>query len=478
MKKKGIVLASLIAGICLSVMFGERAAADEVAVDTIVELQDAVKNAPKNRRVTLSNSFPTDISATIGLVESAYEVEVDGGGKTLQSTAVKQLFTYTGGTGSTASSLTLKNFTFEGLGNNTRALTVSGYKGEFILENTIVNNFRGYDDGSAFYTSGNTTLQNCTFSNNVNNASGYSGGAIACKGYSANFKAYNSKFIGNQTMQAGTGNVGGEGGAIYFLQPSASAKFTFKNNYFEGNKSVEDVSGGGKAKLADGGAIAFFNTGTDILFEGNSFVGNVAGDDGGAILIQTNDNIASAATFINNTFYQNKALGQDTSLNNGGAIQIYANGGITEGRRAAVDYINNSFVENEAAYDGGAIGSSGYITNLSAGRYANNLFVGNKAKTASKNNIADGTVAGAGNLESNLGYDNGTATSVTMENVFGTAPVGLVENYNKIKAGTSSDAIILPTVPIAPEKLADDQVENLRNVAEDQRGLPRQILVL
>lgn len=475
MKKKGIVLASLIAGICLSVMFGERAAADEVAVDTIVELQDAVKNAPENRRVTLSNSFPTDISATIGLVESAYEVEVDGGGKTLQSTAVKQLFTYTGGTGSTASSLTLKNFTFEGLGNNTRALTVSGYKGEFILENTIVNNFRGYDDGSAFYTSGNTTLQNCTFSNNVNNASGYSGGAIACKGYSANFKAYNSKFIGNQTMQAGTGNVGGEGGAIYFFQPSASAKFTFKNNYFEGNKSVEDVSGGGKAKLADGGAIAFFNTvtGTDILFEGNSFVGNVAGDDGGAILIQTNDNIASAATFINNTFYQNKALGQDTSLNNGGAIQIYANGGITEGRRAAVDYINNSFVENEAAYDGGAIGSSGYITNLSAGRYANNLFVGNKAKTASKNNIADGTVAGAGNLESNLGYDNGTATSVTMENVFGTAPVGLVENYNKIKAGTSSDAIILPTVPIAPEKLADDQVENLRNVAEDQRGLPR-----
>lgn len=82
-------------------------------------------------------------------------------------------------------------------------------------------------------------------------------------------------------------------------------------------------------------------------------------------------------------------------------------------------------------------------------------------------------MAGAGNLESNLGYDNGTATSVTMENVFGTAPVGLVENYNKIKAGTSSDAIILPTVPIAPEKLADDQVENLRNVAEDQRGLPR-----
>lgn len=454
---------------------GQTAFADEVAVDTIAELQDAVKNAPENRRVTLSGAFPTDLSATIGLAESPYQVEVDGEGKTIQSSAGKQLFSYGGGTGTASSTLTLKNFNLQGLGNNARALSVSGYKGEFILENIVVNNFRGYDDGSAFYTAGNTTINNSTFSNNVNNASGYSGGAIASKGYSANFKVSNSKFIANETLQAGTGNVGGEGGAIYFFQPSASAKFTFKNNYFEGNKSVENVSGGGKAKLADGGAIAFFNTvnGTDILFAGNSFVGNVAGDDGGAILIQTNDNISSAATFINNTFYQNKALGQDLSANNGGAIQIYANGGITEGRRAAVDYINNSFVENVAVYDGGAIGSSGYGLNYSAGRYANNLFAGNKSRTASKKNIADGRVDGAGNLESNLGYDNGTATSVTMEDVFGTAPVGLVDNYNKIKAGTSSDAIILPTVPIAPEKLADDQVENLRAVNEDQRGLPR-----
>ncbi|MFS0970658.1 MucBP domain-containing protein [Enterococcus avium] len=444
-KDKWIVLFGFVLSIFLLGAAGQTVSADEVTVNTVADLQDAVKNAPENRKVTLGGSFPTDIGATIALVESPYQVEVDGAGITLQSTTSKQLFSYGGGTGTAASSLTLKNFTLEGLGNNTRALAVSGYKGEFILENTIVNNFHGYDDGGAFYTSGNTTLKNSTFSNNVNNASGYSGGAIASKGYSANFKAYNSKFIANETKQVGTGNVGGEGGAIYFFQPSASAKFTFKNNYFEGNKSVEDVSGGGSKKLADGGAI----------------------------LIQTNANISSAATFRNNTFYQNKALGQDVSANNGGAIQIYANGGIMEGRRAVVDYINNSFVENEAVYDGGAIGSSGYVTNLSAGRYANNLFAGNKSRTASKNNIADSNVTGAGNIESNLGYDNGTVTSVTMENVFGTAPVGLVDNYNKITAGTSGDAIIVPTVPIAPEKLADDQVENLREVNEDQRGLPR-----
>ncbi|MBO0452837.1 MucBP domain-containing protein [Candidatus Enterococcus murrayae] len=474
-KNKWIFLIGFAMSIFLLGAAGQTVSADEITVDTIVGLQDAVKNAPENRTVLLGGSFPTDIGATIALAESPYQVEIDGGGVTLQSTTGKQLFSYGAGSGTASSALTLKNFNLQGLGNNARALSVSGYKGEFILENTVVNNFRGYDDGSAFYTSGNTTLKSCTFSNNVNNASGYSGGAIACKGYSANFKTYNTKFIANETLQAGTGNVGGEGGAIYFFQPSASAKFTFKNNYFAGNKSVENVSGGGKAKLADGGAIAFFNTvnGTDILFDGNSFVGNIAGDDGGAILIQTNDNISSAATFVNNTFYQNKALGQDLSANNGGAIQIYANGGITEGRRAAVDYINNSFVENTAVYDGGAIGSSGYGLNYSAGRYANNLFAGNKARSATKSNIADGKVDGTGNLESNLGYDNGTATTVTMADVFGSVPVGLVDNYNKIKAGTSSDAIILPTVPIAPEKLADDQVENLRAVNEDQRGLPR-----
>lgn len=453
----------------------QKAFADEVNVTTIEDLQDAVNNAPGDRTVTLDNSFPTDIDTTITLKESPYQVAVNGNGLTLQSTTGKQLFSYGGGTGTTGSALTLKNMNLEGLGNNARALTVSGYKGAFILENTKVNNFQSYDDGGAFYTAGHTQLVNCTFSNNKNTGSGYSGGAIASKGYSANFSAQNCQFLNNETTYAGTGNVGGEGGAIYFFQPSSAATFNFTNNYFEGNKSVETITSG-KAKLADGGAIAFFNTvaGTQILFDGNSFVRNIAGDDGGAILIQTNDNIDSGVLFKNNTFYQNKALGQDFSGNSGGAIQIYANGGITQGRKTAIDYVNNSFVENEAVYDGGAIGSSGYGLNYSAGRYANNLFAGNTSRTASKNNIADSTaVAGTGDLETNVGYDNGTASTTTMTDVFGTAPVGLVDNYNQITAGTASDAIILPTVPIAPEKVADDKVNNLRDVLMDQRDLPR-----
>lgn len=477
MKRKHLaVLFGLLFSLVVYGTTAEKVSADEITVNTIEELQDAVKNAPEDRKISVGNLFPTDITATINLVESPYQIEVDGNGRTLTSTG-KELFSYNGGSGTASSVLKLKNFDLQGVGKSARALTISGYKGEFILENTKVDDFHSSNDGSAFYTSGNTTLQNCTFSNNTNNASGYSGGAIASKGYSATFKAYNTKFITNQTLQAGTGAVGGEGGAIYFFQPSATSKFIFKNNYFEGNKAVETITGSGQAKLADGGAIAFFNTvtGTDILFDGNTFVKNIAGDDGGAILIQTNDTIDSAATFKNNTFYQNKALGQDLSANSGGAIQIYANGSPFQGRKAVVDYINNSFIENEATYDGGAIGSSGYITNVSAGRYSNNLFVGNKSRTASRNNIADSSIAGAGNIESNVGYDNGKLSSVTMADVFGTAPVSLVDNYNNIKAGTKSDEIILPTIPIAPEKLADDKVENLRDVNEDQRGMPRSV---
>ncbi|WP_207702169.1 MucBP domain-containing protein [Candidatus Enterococcus ferrettii] len=475
MKKRINVLAGLGLLLLSLGLAGQKAFADEVAVNTVADLQDAVNNAPSDRTVTLDSTFPTDIDATIALKESPYQVVVNGNGLTLQSTTGKQLFSYGGGTGTANSALTIRNLNLEGLGNSVRALTISGYKGEFVLENSKVNNFQSYDDGGAFYTAGNTSLVNCTFSNNKNTGSGYSGGAIASKGYSANFSASNCQFLNNETTFAGTGNVGGEGGAIYFFQPSSTATFNFTNNYFEGNKSVETITSG-KAKLADGGAIAFFNTvtGTQILFDSNSFVRNIAGDDGGAILIQTNDNIDSGVLFKNNTFYQNKALGQDFSGNSGGAIQIYANGAITQGRKSAIDYVNNSFVENEAVYDGGAIGSSGYGLNYSAGRYANNLFVGNKSRTASRNNIADSTaIAGTGDLETNIGYDNGKTSTTTMTDVFGTAPVGLVDNYNKITAGTNSDAIILPTVPIAPEKAADDQVDNLRDILVDQRDLPR-----
>ena len=475
MKKNWHLLVGSLLGICLFGGLKETVLADEITVNTVVELEEGVKNASEDRTIFLGEYFPDDLVATIALVESPYHVTIDGQNAVLQSSSGKQLMTYKGGTGTTDSSLTLKNIDLEGRGNNVRALTVEGYKGKFVLDNVKVNNFQSSDDGGAFYTSGHTVLKNSTFSNNKSTASGYSGGAIASKGFAATLEVTNSRFKGNETLYAGTGNVGGEGGAFYFYQPSAAAQFIFKNNYFEENKAVETINSG-SAKLADGGAVALFNVvqGTNVLFEGNTFRKNIAGDDGGAILIQTNSNISSGIQFKNNTFFQNKALGKDYSANSGGAIQIYANGSPLDGRTAAVDYVNNSFIENEAAYDGGAVGSSGYLTNRSAGRYANNLFVGNKARNANKNNIADATIAETGNLETNIGYDNGVTSNVTMADVFGSMNIDLVDNYNQLTAGTTDEKVIIPTIPIVPEKVADNQVNNLRDVVVDQRNLSRE----
>lgn len=476
MKRKWHLLLGSLMGVLLFGGLEEAVAADEITVNTVEELQESVKTASESRTIYLGDNFSYDIDTTIALTETGHDITIDGHNAVLQSSSGKQLFTYSGGTGTVDSSLTLKNMDLEGLGNTVRAMTVGGYKGKFILDDVKVNNFQSFDDGGALYTSGNTVLKNSTFSNNKNTGSGYSGGAIASKGFGATLEVTNSRFIGNETLQAGTGNVGGEGGAFYFFQPSTTAQFIFKNNYFEANKAVENITSG-SAKLADGGAVAFFNVveGTNILFEGNTFRKNIAGDDGGAVLIQTNSNINSGIQFNNNTFYQNQALGKDYSTNSGGAVQIYANGGILEGRKAVIDYVNNSFVENEAVYDGGAIGSSGYVTNTSAGRYANNLFVGNKARNANKNNVADATISGAGNLETNIGYDNGTMSDITMTDVFGSMKIDLVDNYNQITAGTTADKIVIPTIPIVPEKAADNQVKNLRDVSVDQRNFSREI---
>ncbi|GAB2026798.1 MucBP domain-containing protein [Lactovum odontotermitis] len=472
---------------CLSLIFGlfllenlsTKASADELTVTTAADLQSAVNTAGGDRTIILGAGFPADITATIVLNERPHVIVIDGQGLTLQPNGTGKILTLNSSAGTSTSSLTIKNLNFDGLGGNAQAISTSwGLRGTFILNNVRINDFHSSADGGAMNVMGNTTLQNCTFINNSCTGGGYSGGAVAGSFYGGHLIVKNCKFINNQNMYVGSGPSGGEGGALWFYNPSSAAVFDFTNNYFEGNKAAETINSGGKAKLADGGAVAFFNIvqGTNISFNGNTFYNNIAGDDGGAILIQTNDNITSGVLLQNNTFYQNRALGQDFSGNSGGAIQIYANGSPGQGRKAAIDYINNTFVENSAVYDGGAIGSSGYITNASAGRYANNLFAGNTSRTAGRNNIADATassVAGSGNLETNIGYDNGTASTVTMADVFGVAPVSLVGNYNGITAGTTSDAVIIPTVPIAPEKLADDKVSNLRDVNADAREFPR-----
>ncbi|MDO1604430.1 hypothetical protein Q2T76_00005, partial [Lactobacillus sp. YT155] len=443
-----------------------------ISVSTPAELAAAVSAATSDTTITLSSSFPTSIPATTELkTTSTAKVTIDGGNKTLTPGGDFIMFNlriFTGG------SLTFQNINFDDSANlsNARALTVLDNTGTLNVDNAKFSNFSSYDDGAAIYFFGNTNITNSTFEGNSVFGPGYSGGALASKSTFGSFKLSNSRFIGNHTDALGT-TVGGEGGAVYMFSPKAGASIEMTNNYFEGNTAVKDATGG-NVKLADGGAVALFNVveGNNINISGNTFNKNIAADDGGAMLIQTNSTITGGINVANNTFVGNEAYGRDLSVNSGGAIQLYANGALTAKQTALVNFTNNTFVGNTAKYDGGAIGGFGYGLNYSAGAYKGNIFVNN---TAQKNNVADRTtnVPGAGDLGNNIGYDNGTANTVDPVTVFGQFAPALVPNYSGIKAGTSKDAQVIPSIPVVPAKDADNKMTDVLTSVSDQRSFGR-----
>lgn len=56
-KDKWIVLFGFVLSIFLLGAAGQTVSADEVTVNTVADLQDAVKNAPENRKLHLAEAF-------------------------------------------------------------------------------------------------------------------------------------------------------------------------------------------------------------------------------------------------------------------------------------------------------------------------------------------------------------------------------------------------------------------------------------
>lgn len=474
MKKK--ILTSIIGTISIFSLNVNKVNADTVTADTETELVNFVNTAFEDRTILLSENFPQNILSTIELKETTdYSITIDGQNKVLTSSTANPIISYNSGGSINPGYLKIENMDFEGNGANVRAFNVGGYKGTFELNNVSVNNFHAGDDGGAMYMGGNTVIINSTFSNNTSNASGYSGGAIGSKGFSGSLVIENSIFENNETLALGTGPVGGEGGAIYVYSPTATASFSFKNNIFDSNNAVKNASVG-KTTLADGGAIALFNVlpGMKIDFDENTFMNNVAGDNGGAILIQTNDSISTGISFKNNTFYKNISQGTTAGTASGGAIQIYSNGGMSTSRVAKVDFINNSFVDNEAKYTGGAIGLAGVaIFNGSSGNFKNNLFAGNiSSMSTDKDNDAVATSGFSSSIQK-LGYEIGLNDGTTKQDIVGKLPIKLIDNYNEKKAGSKKTQRTIPTIPILPEGKADSIVTSDDTSTNDQRGIIR-----
>ncbi len=435
-------------------------------VNTTAELNNAIKNASNGDTIALSDTFT---AGDVTLVSPNVNVSIDGQNKSIGSGTIT---INNGGTGS----LTFSNLKFESV--TKRPIEIYSTTGQVLLDNIHFDSIAlQMYDGAAIYLTGyaNVTIKNCTFTNNSIGASGYSGGAIGSKNFSGTLNLHNSTFINNKTLLAGTGALGGEGGAIFFNTITTGSIINITDCYFNGNQAVKDVSSGQK-KLADGGAIALFNIvqGATLNIEGTTFYKNIAGDDGGAILIQTNSSVASGMTLKNNTFYQNVSQGLDLTIENGGAIQLYANGGMFDGRKALIDFESNSFVSNVSNQRGGAIAGSGYATNLSGGRFKNNILIANTSASLHPfDNVSNGN---GQDLGGNLGYDNGVLTTETMTKVFGNYPVVFGANMSAKKAGYQDNMITIPTLPIAPQKDADEIVAVPSIVIDDQRGFSRSTL--
>lgn len=352
--------------------------------------------------------------------------------------------------------------------------------------NSNTNGQYGIGGGIQISSNAVAVIENSTFENNTL-ATGM-GGAIATRhdGANINLTVKNSYFLNNST----TNNVGGAIG-IYHLR---GGDVQILDSVFEGNKA------NGNNNLSDGGAIAIKNNNAsytgNITIAGCNFTGNIAADNGGAMLIEATNDGVTVANVYNNTFVQNSAnaVGSPTAV--GGAIQTYG---------APTSTIShNTFYQNKNAtmFGGGAIGISGATNAVNSAKVANNIFVDNTSTGASstQQNVATKVTvtANVGN-NGNVGYDNGQKfipdndarnALVVLENIFvdfykdgdampSYASVGDAKPITFGSAGavghTQVNSAYIPS-PRIDEMLRTNDPRTVTGVLEDVRGYPRESL--
>ena len=503
----------------------------DVTVDEVDELVDAVANAGESRTVMLSAAFAADMAgknATISLNNvNGYDIVIEGGNQVFTSAGANKFFSAACPNGG---SITLQNMTLSGTGASVDAsgsdagkvvldtVAITGHAGDQavgvssgtteIVNSSITNGTRAVCGtsgnaktieitdsviegnragcGAALYPGSNTTaiLTQCTINNNVGTSGGgYAGGAIATdQASNVTLTVAQCYFEGNAAPMAGS--FGGSGGAIAVYH-SDKCNLTVTDSYFKGNTATAN-----QTVRNDGGAISVFMNGAErtatATIENCVFEGNVANDDGGAILFEGvssgSASINLTATVRNSTFIGNEGKQLSTGVA-GGAIQVYS--------KAKVDFEYCTFYKNVAGTGaGGAIGLSGSL----AGGFlpvrptvsvANCAFVENTgAKGTNVANLAGWGGSGSSgftNKGGNVGYDAGTALSAdySAQTVFGTAAATLQANgCSKQVGATASGPVSLPSLYIAPAVAATtglyaDGGATVSTTITDQRGVSR-----
>ena len=478
-------------------------------VNTVEELQNAVNGATEDITITLADEFAFG-AATLNVPD--VNVTVDGRGKVWTGEAI----TVTGpGTGS----LTISNLKMDGTSNTKRMLRNTATNGKLVLDKmefynsvnngvtdagaidistsgnatTEINNTHIHDNisgrGPAIYLgeNSNVDINNSTIEKNSGNAGGWEAGAIASKNYKGTLNINNTVFRENKNRAAYTGTTGGGGGAmsIHYLYGTINInECIFEENSTNG----ED---GSRSLTYDGGAMYIFDMKdvANVDIKNSSFIGNIAYDDGGAILIQTvgtgNGDVVENILVENNTFYGNKAYGVDTAAYAGGAIQIFANVGFMGELHTKAVMKNNTFANNTAGgipdtdgqAAGGAIGlSMASFRSTMKITLDNNLFVGNGIIEQNGNidtNSEESVVSEAYYIEN----DNANTINLSLEpydgliiDSLGKYEVKPVDNHSKKIAGVDKE--VIKTIPIKPEGKAENktltEIDGL-----DQRGFER-----
>lgn len=504
-----------------------------VSVNSITDLEAQFAAATEDTTFELGSSFPTTLTETIDLKTSyTGTLTIDGKDKEL-TIAVNARHISLNNPSATTGTVVFQNLILKGnvaLGTDGRPTTAgatasgmslnsqngnvkiidSQFKNNYAggggaifmdynvaveIDNSVFENNLASNHGGAISSGDNNSprsliINDSSFINNMGNTNGgYMGGAITLRMPTGVFTVSNSYFEGNATLNAGTG--GGGGGAIAITgNQSLGAKTSIVDCYFKDNRAgVNNVND----ETTDGGALYFFNMSAyaSILIDGTTFDSNVASDDGGAILFQTNDSSTTQNKVIkvqNSTFYNNQALGKDNKNGiSGGAIQMFKNGGsgTTEVTFTSTTFVNNSSkinVAGQTTQRGGAIASSGSSFFYPRSILNGTLFVNNKVLNVDGTPIAANekysNISGSNTNNNSVGVDNGTATTASIQTIFAGFTPTLQENSSTVKTGsTLSGQHIIPTVMIVPNTgttgLADNVVTPANAATNDERDFDR-----
>ncbi|MDR1782344.1 MAG: InlB B-repeat-containing protein [Bacilli bacterium] len=362
---------------------------------------------------------------------------------------------------------------------------------KLLINNTLIKN----NDLSENYENGvlkirnntNLIIENSSFINlKKAKKTGYSGGAIMVDHASGIRGEINNSYFKSNLV---TRNVGG---AIAFYQVNNTI-FKIHDCVFEDNKA-SGVDG-----ISDGGAIALKNNfrtnNGEFEIYNNTFLSNIAYDNGGAMLIEAMNDGNTKASVYNNTFVNNKAYGFGDLNGVGGAIQTYGSPDTIISHNTFYNNINNG------SGGGGAIGLSGEKGSTSA-IVANNIFIDNTAPKVdiTKQNIAtDVSVVSNVNNNGNVGYDNGELfikddsyrnSLVTKDNVFTSfydandnipsyARVGdakpILIDYVGANNAQAQRFSYIPS-PVIDEMLRTNSTRTITGITLDSRGYPRETL--